>query len=183
MKRIIYCSLISIVVIGMSGCATIVEGTDQTMYFTISPEEAVCTLSQKGHSIATIGNGGGQITVPKSKGDIAVDCTAEGYQRQRVSLESSASGWGVVGCIFIDLCITDYATGALNKYQDSVMITLPKKKHGDSINSSETQDKQDRTTGSRDSLSRLEELKDLLDKGLITEEEAAAKRAKLLEDM
>jgi uncharacterized protein YceK len=41
MKRIIYCSLISIVVIGMSGCATIVEGTDQTMYFTISPEEAV----------------------------------------------------------------------------------------------------------------------------------------------
>ena len=54
--------------------------------------------------------------------------------------------------------------------------------HGASINSSETQDKQDRTTGSRDSLSGLEELKDLLDKGLITEEEAAAKRTKLLED-
>ena len=55
--------------------------------------------------------------------------------------------------------------------------------HGASINSSETQDKQYRITGSRDSLSRLEELKDLLDWGLITEEEAAAKRAKLLEDL
>ena len=127
MKRTIYCLLIGMMVIGMSGCASIVEGTDQTMHFTISPEEAVCTLSQKGYSIATIGNGGGQITVPKSKENIAVDCTAEGYQRQRVSLESSASGWGVVGCIFIDLCITDYATGALNKYQDSVMITLTEK--------------------------------------------------------
>ena len=54
--------------------------------------------------------------------------------------------------------------------------------HRASINSSETQDKQYRITGSRDSLSKLEELKDLLDKGLITEEEAAAKRTKLLED-
>jgi len=32
-------------------------------------------------------------------------------------------------------------------------------------------------------LSRLEKLKKLLEKGLITEEEAAAKRAKLLENL
>ena len=42
----------------------------------------------------------------------------------------------------------------------------------------------DKESGSSGALkAKLRELKDLLDEGLITEEEAAAKRAKLLEDM
>ena len=183
MQRIIPLSLLGIVTFGISGCASIVEGTDQTMYFTISPEEAVCTLTQDGRPIANIGNGGGQITVPKSKNDIAVNCQSEGYQTQRISLESSASGWGIVGCIFIDLCITDYSTGALNKYQESVMITLPKEKGSDFNYSSEPEEKKTSEPNHGDASSRLEELRELLYRGLITEEEAAAKRAKLLEDL
>ena len=42
----------------------------------------------------------------------------------------------------------------------------------------------DKASGSSESLkAKLKELKDLLDEGLITAEEAAAKRAKLLEDL
>jgi len=56
-----------------------------------------------------------------------------------------------------------------------------KNKKTDTVNDASTKDK---ASGSSESLkAKLKELKDLLDEGLITEEEAAAKRAKLLEDM
>lgn len=108
----------------VAGCASIVEGTDQTLSMNISPKSAVCTVSQKGDVIATLDNGGGQIQVPKSKDDLDIDCAAVGYDRQTMSIESSASGWGVVGCFLIDLCITDYSTGALNKYPKTITVNL-----------------------------------------------------------
>ena len=108
----------------LPGCATIVEGTDQYINVNISPQTAHCTFTQKGSVVATIGNGGGQINVSKSRHDISVKCEAPGHQSQTISIESSASGWGVVGCILIDLCITDYSTGALNKYPKSLTISL-----------------------------------------------------------
>lgn len=110
--------------VALAACASIVEGTDQTVNMQVSPDTAVCKLSQKGSVIATIDKGGGQVQVPKSRDDISVDCDAPGYDRQTVNIESSASGWGVVGCFLIDLCITDYSTGALNKYPKSITIKL-----------------------------------------------------------
>ena len=56
-----------------------------------------------------------------------------------------------------------------------------KNKKKDTADNASTKDK---ASGSSESLkAKLKELKQLLDEGLITEEEAAAKRAKLLEDM
>jgi len=56
-----------------------------------------------------------------------------------------------------------------------------KNKRTDTVNDASTKDK---ASGSSESLkAKLKELKDLLDEGLITAEEAAAKRAKLLEDL
>jgi len=108
----------------LSGCASIVEGTDQTVTMNISPTSAVCSVSQKGNVIATLDNGGGQVQVPKSKNDLGINCSAEGFKKQSMSIESSASGWGVVGCFLIDLCITDYSTGALNKYPKTITVNL-----------------------------------------------------------
>ena len=51
-------------------------------------------------------------------------CNAPGYKEQFVKIESSASGWGVASCFLVDLCITDYSTGALNKYPESLTISL-----------------------------------------------------------
>jgi hypothetical protein len=68
--------------------------------------------------------GGGQVQVPKSRDDISVECAAPGYEKQTMNIESSASGWGVVGCFLIDLCITDYSTGALNKYPKTISVKL-----------------------------------------------------------
>lgn len=108
----------------LSGCATIVEGTNQTINVQLSPDTATCQISQKGSIIATVGNGGGQVLIPKSRTDLLFLCSADGYQKQNLNIESSASGWGIVGCFLIDLCITDYSTGALNKYPKSLTIAL-----------------------------------------------------------
>jgi hypothetical protein len=107
----------------LSSCASLVEGTDQTLSFQVSPNAAVCHVSQKGKTIGTLQNGGGQLNVSKSRKDLHVQCSANGYQKQAINLESSASGWGMAGCL-IDLCITDYSTGALNKYDEAVTIAL-----------------------------------------------------------
>lgn len=123
MKR----SSVGILVLIMSslyGCASIVEGTDQTMVVKLSPEEATCDVTRKGVSVATISGSNRMLNVSKSKNDLLFTCNAPGYKEQFVKIESSASGWGVVGCILIDLCITDYSTGALNKYPETLTISL-----------------------------------------------------------
>ena len=109
----------------LSGCASIVEGTNQYINVQLSPDTATCQISQKGSIIASVSNGGGQVSIPKSREDLLFSCSANGYQKQDLIIESSASGWGVLGCL-IDLCITDYATGALNKYPKSLNIALQK---------------------------------------------------------
>ncbi|MBE88594.1 MAG: hypothetical protein CMM76_04035 [Rhodospirillaceae bacterium] len=107
----------------LSSCASLVEGTDQTVMFKVSPQTAVCDVRQKDKFIGTLQKGGGQLDVSKSRKDIIVDCIAPGYAKQTLALVSSASGWGIAGCL-IDFCITDLATGAFNKYKDNVTISL-----------------------------------------------------------
>ncbi len=124
MRTIARLCLAVLALAALAGCATIVEGTDQTINVQVEPKSAVCKVSQKTLVIATIDDGGGQILVPKSKDALALECTAEGYERQALNIESSASGWGVVGCFLIDLCITDYSTGALNKYPEAITVKL-----------------------------------------------------------
>lgn len=121
--------VIALVAAGLlSGCATIVEGTVQYVDIQISPDAADCEISQKGSIIATIDDGGGEVQIPKSRHAISIKCSAEGYVRQKLKIESSASGWGIVGCFLIDLCITDYSTGALNKYPKTITIKLKRKR-------------------------------------------------------
>ena len=117
--------LVLLTVALLSGCASIVEGTDQYINVQLSPDTATCQISQKGSIIASVSNGGGQVSIPKSREDLLFSCSADGHQKQDLTIESSASGWGVFGCL-IDLCITDYATGALNKYPKSLNIALQK---------------------------------------------------------
>ena len=112
--------------VGLIGCATLVEGTDQNVTVQLSPDHASCEVVQKGNVITSVQGGTSSISIPKSKDDITFECSATGHQNSNIKMVSSASGWGVVGCVLIDLCITDYATGALNKYPTSMTINLPK---------------------------------------------------------
>ena len=113
-------------IVALAGCATLVEGTDQTVTVQLSPDHASCDVVQKGNVITSVSGDTSSITIPKSKEDISFECAADGHNSRDLRMVSSASGWGVIGCVLIDLCITDYSTGALNKYPSSITINLSK---------------------------------------------------------
>ena len=106
------------------GCASIVEGTEQTLFVELSPKEAVCDVQREAVTIGRVTGSNPSVNISKSKNDLIFRCNAPGYKEQFVKIESSASGWGVAGCFLIDLCITDYSTGALNKYPETLSISL-----------------------------------------------------------
>lgn len=64
------------------------------------------------------------LNVGKSRKDLIITCMAQGYDVKTVRIESSTSGWGVAGAVTLDLGITDYMTGALNKYPESISVVL-----------------------------------------------------------
>jgi hypothetical protein len=110
--------------IHLGGCASIVEGTDQSIRVRLSPDSATCSVTRDGEQLASISQKEPFIKVSKSKNDLEIECRAPDHIVENITIESSASGWGVVGCILIDLCITDYSTGALNKYPEEISIAL-----------------------------------------------------------
>lgn len=111
---------------GLAGCATFVEGTDQTIFVNLSPPTATCAVVRKGEAIASVSDTSNVINITKSRRDIFFECEAPGYQRRVFKVESGASGWGLAGCAFYGACIADYTTGALNKYPGTVSVVLRK---------------------------------------------------------
>ena len=116
--------ILAILSFSLFGCASIIEGTDQTLIIDLSPKEATCDVKRKGVTVGKISGSNRSLNVSKSKNDLLFTCNAPGYKEQFVKIESSASGWGVASCFLVDLCITDYSTGALNKYPESLTISL-----------------------------------------------------------
>src|SRR5437868_8578442 len=78
--------------IALSGCATVIKGTSQSVAVTTPPTTgATCTLSSK--------EGNWQITSPgvatvqKSKEDIQVSCQKAGWQTATATIPSNFQGW------------------------------------------------------------------------------------------
>lgn len=110
--------------IALSGCASIVEGTTQDLYVSVTPENASCVANQKGIFAGRYDPMRMAISVPKSRNDLEVRCAAPGYKDKTIRLVSEASAWGVTGALLLDFGIVDYSTGALNKYPGTLVIVM-----------------------------------------------------------
>ncbi len=109
----------------LSGCASITQGTSQTIIFNLEPKETVCVVSRDGEGqLATITTTNNTVSVSKDKDDILVACKAPGYKPSTIRLVSSTQTAGVVGGVFLDLGIVDMMTGAMWKYPESTNIAL-----------------------------------------------------------
>ena len=119
-------TVISSVSLGvLSGCASITQGTSQTIIFNLEPKETVCVVSRDGDGqLGTVTTKNNTVTVSKDKDDILVSCKAPGHKSSTVRLVSSTQTAGVVGGVFLDLGIVDMATGAMWKYPESTNIAL-----------------------------------------------------------
>ncbi len=115
----------------LSGCAAIFDGTSQDIAVNTNPGGATCRLERQGSSIATIPTTPGTATVRKTKEDILVRCTKDGYQEATFVNHSGVAGATVADILGGVLTggvawAVDSGTGADNKYDSPVNLTMVK---------------------------------------------------------
>jgi hypothetical protein len=110
----------------ISGCASITQGTNQVISFSIDPQEAKCAVVNKDNAtLGTVSGKANLLQVSKGAGDLIANCTAEGYEQKTTRIVSSTQTAGVLG-VAIDLGIVDMLTGAMWKDPDHVSIAMDK---------------------------------------------------------
>jgi len=110
----------------LPACATIVNGSSQTVTVSSTPPAATCTLDRVGERIGAIAATPGSVRIDKSRKDLTVTCSKDGYQTATVTHPSSFSGatfgnfiiGGGVGFI------VDASTGANFSYPEDIRLEL-----------------------------------------------------------
>ena len=110
----------------LAGCSSIIEGTTQEVFVNTNPAGAACDFLRQGQRIARVDPTPGATTIKKTKHDIVIECTLDGYQKATYHNKSDAAqatfgnivlGGGIGWAI-------DSASGADNKYTSPVNLTL-----------------------------------------------------------
>jgi len=119
-----------VVVMGLSGCATVFEGTSQDVAVNTNPPGARCEFMRNGMAIGTIESTPAVLSVQKRKYDIMITCNKAGYS-SGTYLNHSGTSAAIAGNVAADIILTaglssivDSADGADNKYDSAVNITL-----------------------------------------------------------
>jgi hypothetical protein len=120
---------------GLTGCATVFEGTSQEISVVTNPPGASCTFERRGMQVGTIVNTPGTANIRKSKYDIMIKCAKDGYQDASY-LNHSGTTATIAANVAADIVLTaglssivDSADGADNKYDSAVHYADPKWVH------------------------------------------------------
>jgi hypothetical protein len=114
----------------LCGCVSVFEGTSQDVTVNTNPSDATCAFEREGRNIGTVTRTPGTLNVKKTKYDILIRCNKPGYQ-EATYLNHSGVSAAIAANIAVDVLLTagvssivDSATGADNKYDGAVNITL-----------------------------------------------------------
>jgi uncharacterized protein YceK len=111
----------------LSGCASIVKGTTESVAITSPPTTgANCTLTNPGSSESWEVITPGTVSIQRSKHDLNVHCVKDGWQAADAVLPSNFEGWTVGNLIFggvIGVGV-DAATGAMNEYPHAFQVPM-----------------------------------------------------------
>ena len=113
-------------VLSLGACSSIIEGTSQEIVVNTNPSAADCALNREGIAVARVNPTPGGATIKKTKNDITIVCTKEGYP-PATYFDHSGSAGATFGNIVAGGLIgwgIDSASGADNKYESPVNITL-----------------------------------------------------------
>ncbi len=113
-------------VLGMAACSSIIEGTSQEIFVNTNPPGADCALNREGMTIARVSPTPSATTIKKTKHDITIVCTMDGFHEATYFNKSDVAG-ATFGNIILGGGIgwaIDSAAGADNKYTSPVNITL-----------------------------------------------------------
>jgi hypothetical protein len=116
--------------VGLSACASITEGTSQDISVVTNPAGASCVFERQGMNIGTIASTPATLNIPKRKYDVTIKCNKPGYQEASYLNHSGVTAV-IAANVATDLLLTaglssiiDSSTGADNKYDSAVNITL-----------------------------------------------------------
>jgi hypothetical protein len=110
----------------LSACSSVIEGTSQEILVNTNPPGANCEFVREGNVIARVTQTPGGATIKKTKHDITLKCSKQGYQEATYLNHSGAAG-ATFGNIVLGGGIgwaIDSASGADNKYDGVVNITM-----------------------------------------------------------
>lgn len=110
----------------LSACATLVNGTSQTVTVSTTPPGASCTLDRMGARVGAIAATPGSIRLDKSKNDLSVTCSKEGYQTATVAHAPSfgAATFGNLIAGGVIGVVVDAASGANYTYPADVRLDM-----------------------------------------------------------
>ncbi|MEQ8282912.1 MAG: hypothetical protein RIC04_14240 [Parvibaculum sp.] len=106
------------------GCASVLDGTEQTIRINATPHTTVCEATRNGVFLGSTSAHTSMLHLTKSRHDVLLTCAAPGHETASAILSSSATANGVMSVFVFDLGITDYVTGALNRYPAAATVSL-----------------------------------------------------------
>jgi membrane-associated protease RseP (regulator of RpoE activity) len=112
--------------ISLTGCATIMEGTGQSVTISTDPAGAACTVDRGGTRVGQVNPTPGSLRLDKSKDDLQVACTKDGFQTSTVSRSSKFVGTTFGNIIIGGLTgvLIDAVTGANFTYPSEIKVSL-----------------------------------------------------------
>jgi len=122
MRQIIALALLAL----LPGCATIIEGSSQSVTVATTPPGAHCDVSRAGEHLGTVDPTPGSLHLDKSKNDITVACKETGYQPASVTETPKFVGTtfgNIVAGGLVGVAV-DAATGANYVYPEQVKVQL-----------------------------------------------------------
>jgi hypothetical protein len=164
----------------LGACSSIAEGTSQQISVVTNPPGAACKFHRNGEIVGMVNPTPGGALIKKTKHHIEVVCDKDGYQEARY-LNKSGIQEATFGNIILGGGIgwaIDSASGADNKYEDAVNITMVPKAPGTPSGATSTP-----SSSSAPSLpieERLQRLKALFEGGSITQQEYESRRREIL---
>ena len=110
----------------LPGCATIIEGSGQSVGIATNPPGASCVVDRKGDRLGMVAPTPGSLRLEKSKNDLTVTCKKDGFESATTSQTPRFVGTtfgniiigGVVGVII------DAASGANYVYPSEMKLDL-----------------------------------------------------------
>jgi hypothetical protein len=110
----------------LASCATIMEGTGQSVAIATTPPAALCSVNREGQTLGQVAATPGSVRIDKSKNDLTVTCSKPGYQTASITQTPKFLGTtfgnillgGAIGAV------VDASTGANYEYPGQINLEL-----------------------------------------------------------
>jgi uncharacterized protein YceK len=129
MKSLVSClPIITVACLSLSGCASIVSGTHQTISLETPPtRDALCTL-ENNKGTWFLNSTPGTVTVQRSFEDLNIHCEKKGYRKANLKVKSTTKAIAFGNVLFggaVGACV-DVADGAAFRYPTNIRVPMRK---------------------------------------------------------